>query len=124
MVRRVLFASAWAIAMLQVAGAQAPSPSSSPSSSSAQTHPAAPITKLPVRRVVLYKNGVGYFEHVGRVRGNQSVAIDFNTAQLNDVLQSLTALDLGEGRISDVTFNSDVAPFHAQRLRELHAAGR
>ncbi len=24
--------------------------------------------KLPVRRVVLYKNGVGYFEHFGRVR--------------------------------------------------------
>ena len=25
--------------------------------------------KLPVRRVVLYKNGVGYFEHLGRVHG-------------------------------------------------------
>src|ERR1035438_3854370 len=28
---------------------------------------------LPVRRVVLYKNGVGYFEHAGRVTGNQAV---------------------------------------------------
>jgi len=59
---------------------------------------------------VLYKNGVGYFEHVGRVRGSQSVVIDFNTAQLNDVLQSLTALDLGDGRIADVSYNSE-APF-------------
>ena len=69
-----------------------------------------PLTKLPVRRVVLYKNGVGYFEHAGRVRGSQSVVIDFNTAQLNDVLQSLTALDLGDGRIADVSYNSE-APF-------------
>ncbi|HKD92946.1 MAG TPA: hypothetical protein VKB56_13630, partial [Terriglobales bacterium] len=30
-------------------------------------------TRLPVRRVVLYKNGVGYFEHSGRVRGTQDV---------------------------------------------------
>ena len=30
-------------------------------------------TKLPVRRVVLYKSGVGYFEHVGDVRGDQTV---------------------------------------------------
>jgi len=25
--------------------------------------------KLPVKRVVLYKNGLGYFEHLGNVRG-------------------------------------------------------
>src|SRR5450759_650168 len=33
--------------------------------------------RLPVKRVVLYKNGVGYFEHVGQVRGNQEVTIPF-----------------------------------------------
>src|SRR6476646_7119883 len=49
---------------------------------------------LPVRRVVLYKNGVGYFEHLGRVRGSQTLSIDFNTSQLNDVLKSLTTVDL------------------------------
>jgi hypothetical protein len=27
--------------------------------------------KLPVRRVILYKTGVGYFEHLGQVRGDQ-----------------------------------------------------
>src|SRR2546430_3013202 len=48
--------------------------------------------KLPVRRVVLYKNGVGYFEHLGHVRGNQDVHVDFTSAQLNDVLKSLTVL--------------------------------
>ncbi|MGB7133705.1 MAG: hypothetical protein WBD46_00340, partial [Acidobacteriaceae bacterium] len=61
---------------------------------------------LPVRRVVLYKNGVGYFEHQGRVTGNQAVTIDFTSAQLDDALQSLTAIDLGGGRIAAVDFNS------------------
>jgi hypothetical protein len=80
-------------------------------------HAQTDTPKLPIRRVVLYKNGVGYFEHLGRVRGNQSLAIDFNSAQLNDVLQSLTTLDLGGGRIGNVSFNSD-APL-AQRLGAL-----
>ncbi len=73
--------------------------------------------RLPVKRVVLYKNGVGYFEHTGPVRGNAEFSIDFTTAQLNDVLKSLTVLDLGEGRISGVRYNS-LAPV-AERLRGL-----
>src|SRR6202521_2139112 len=66
--------------------------------------PSAP--DLPVRRVVLYKNGVGYFEHMGRVRGNQDIHIDFTSGQLNDALASLTVLDLNGGRISGVSYNS------------------
>jgi len=64
------------------------------------------ITQLPVRKVVLYKNGVGYFEHEGRVVNNEAVSIDFTSSQLNDVLQSLTALDLGGGSIAGVNYNS------------------
>jgi hypothetical protein len=77
----------------------------------------ATATKLPVKRVVLFKNGVGYFEHLGRVRGNQDVSIDFTSGQLNDVLKSLTALDLGSGRITGVSYNSD-APL-SRRLAAL-----
>jgi hypothetical protein len=73
--------------------------------------------KLPIRRVVLYKNGVGYFEHLGHVRGSQSVHIDFTSAQLNDVLKSLTVLDLSGGRITGVEYNSE-APL-ARRLASL-----
>src|SRR5512139_3511369 len=72
---------------------------------------------LPVKRVVLYKNGVGYFEHLGRVRGNQSITIDFTSAQLNDVLKSLTTLDLGNGKVTGISYNSE-API-AQRLSAL-----
>ena len=70
--------------------------------------------KLPVRRVILYKTGVGYFEHLGQVRGDQKVQIDFTSSQLNDVLQSLTVLDLNGGRIAGVNYNSE-APL-SQRL--------
>ena len=75
---------------------------------------------LPVRRVVLYKNGVGYFEHLGHVRGSQTVHVDFTSAQLNDVLKSLTALDLSGGRITGVDYNSE-APL-ARRLATLRLA--
>jgi hypothetical protein len=61
---------------------------------------------LPVRKVVLYKSGVGYFEHRGPVRGDQNVSVDFNSSQLNDVLSTLTVLDLGQGHVTGVSFNS------------------
>ena len=87
---------------------------------SAQTKPAptdSALNKLPVKRVVLYKNGVGYFEHVGHIRGTQDVNIDFTTSQLDDVLKSLTIVDLGDGRVTGVRYNS-TAPLD-QRLRGL-----
>jgi hypothetical protein len=82
--------------------------------------PSEAHANLPVRRVVLYKNGVGYFEHLGQVRGSQDVHIDFTSAQLNDVLKSLTVLDLSGGRITGVDYNSE-APL-ARRLATLRLA--
>ncbi len=75
-------------------------------------------TSLPVKRVVLYKNGVGYFEHVGQVRDKQDVTIQFTSGQLNDVLKSLTVLDLDGGRITGVAYGSS-APMERQ-LGDLH----
>lgn len=79
------------------------------------TEPAG--AQLPVRRVVLYKSGVGFFEHQGSVTGSVDVAIQFTSGQLNDVLKSLTALDLDNGQISSIGYNS-VAPIE-QRLAAL-----
>jgi archaellum component FlaC len=79
---------------------------------------AADAARLPVTRVILYKNGVGYFEHAGQVHDSQDVNVDFTTAQLNDVLKSLTVLDLGKGRITGVSYNSN-APLE-RRLGSLH----
>ena len=84
---------------------------------SRQKEESSGAAKLPVRRVVLYKNGVGYFEHLGHVRGSQEVHVDFTSAQLSDVLKSLTVLDLSGGRIAGVDYNSE-APL-ARRLSTL-----
>ncbi|MFQ5817278.1 MAG: carboxypeptidase regulatory-like domain-containing protein [Terriglobia bacterium] len=82
----------------------------------AAAHAAEPVP-LPVRKVVLYKNGIGYFEHLGKVRGNQTVEITLPSRQLNDVLKSLTVIDLGRGRVASVTYDS-AAPLE-RRLGEL-----
>ncbi|MFN8060803.1 MAG: carboxypeptidase regulatory-like domain-containing protein [Vicinamibacterales bacterium] len=61
---------------------------------------------LPVSKVVLYRSGVGYFEHLGTVTGNEGVTIQFTSAQLDDVLKSLTATDLGDGHVTGVSYDS------------------
>lgn len=103
----------------QSAEAARNSVSSSQSAAASESAPAE-AANLPVRRVVLYKNGVGYFEHLGRVRGDQDVHIDFTSGQLNDVLKSLTVLDLSGGRVTGVDYNSE-APL-ARRLSTLRLA--
>ncbi len=95
-------------------------PQSEPGAREIRGASADSAANLPVRRVVLYKNGVGYFEHLGRVRGNQTVHVDFTSAQLNDVLKSLTALDLSGGHITGVDYNSE-APL-GRRLATLRLA--
>ena len=99
------------ILALQITYGQAPS--------TTRRSPSAPASvTLPVRRVVLYKNGVAYVEHIGKVRDNQSVVVDLTSGQLDDVLNSMTVLDLGNGRIGGISYNSE-API-GQRLGELH----
>ncbi len=61
---------------------------------------------LPIRKVMLYKNGMGYFEHLGDVRGAVPVEITFSSAQLNDVLKSLIVLDLAPAPVVAVTYDT------------------
>jgi hypothetical protein len=82
----------------------------------AQTSQTTSAAPLPIRRVVLYKTGVGYFEHQGQIRDTQSITIRFTSRQLNDVLKSLTTID-PRGRISGISYNL-VAPID-QRLGAL-----
>ena len=97
--------------------AQTPVPTGAKAQPETSAAPAATAKDLPVRKVVLYKNGVGYFEHAGAVNGTQRVAIDFTSPQLNDVLQTLTVLDQGGGRIAAVSYNS-TTPL-AEQLKSL-----
>ena len=93
-----------ALLALSAAVLTLPAPAQTPHHTPATQAPRT--AQLPVTRVSLYKNGVGFFEHAGHVTGTQSVTIDFTSAQLNDVLQTLTVLDLNGGRISGAAYNS------------------
>jgi hypothetical protein len=65
-------------------------------------------TRLPIRRVVLYSNGVAYIERRGYVTGNAEISLSFKQSQVDDVLKSMVVLDLGQGRIGAVSYNSSM----------------
>jgi hypothetical protein len=62
--------------------------------------------KVPVKRVVLFSSGVGYFEHQGQVDGEATVDFKFNVEDINDLLKSMIVQDLGGGQVSTVTYGS------------------
>ena len=72
---------------------------------------------LPIRRVILYSNGVAYIERRGMVSGHAEVSLSFKQSQVDDVLKSMVVLDLGQGRIGAVSYNSSAPP--AARLADI-----
>lgn len=60
--------------------------------------------QLPVTRVVLYTNGVGYFEHSGTISGSQVFNLPVGTDDMDDLLQSLVLLDHDGGSIRAVRY--------------------
>src|SRR5262245_41929256 len=62
---------------------------------------------LPVRQVVLYKHGVGYFERGGQLGPGESARLDFKAAEMNDLLKSLTIEEKGgDGKITGLRYDS------------------
>ena len=61
---------------------------------------------MPVKVVVLFSSGVGYFEHFGTVKGNGSTELRFKTQQINDILKSLVLQDMDGGKVAAVTYPS------------------
>jgi hypothetical protein len=66
----------------------------------------AAAAELPVTEVVLYKHGVGYYERSGKLGPGESAQLEFNTAEMNDVLKSLTISERGGGKISGLRYDS------------------
>src|SRR6185437_8919014 len=63
---------------------------------------------LPIRRVILYSNGVAYIERRGTVSGNAELNLPFKQSQVDDVLKSMVVLDLGQGKIGSVSYDSSM----------------
>ena len=66
-----------------------------------------PAAELPVRTVVLYKHGVGYFERGGTLGPGESARLDFKAGEMNDVLKSLTINDQG-GKVTGLRYDSSI----------------
>src|SRR5262249_48379625 len=65
-----------------------------------------PGTQLPISQVVLFSSGVGYFQREGEVEGATRVDLSFQMQDINDLLKSMVLQDLGGGRISTVSYDS------------------
>ena len=72
----------------------------------AQTPPAPSSSDVPIKEVVLFSSGVGYFQHEGSVQGDADTELRFKTSQINDILKSLVLQDLDGGRVGVVTYPS------------------
>ena len=64
------------------------------------------LATFPVRKVVLFKHGVGHFEREGKVEGDATLPITFKQSEVSDVLKSLTVLDLDGGHVASVSYDS------------------
>lgn len=62
--------------------------------------------ELPVKEVILYKHGVGYFARSGELKAGESARLDFKATEMNDVLKSLTVEDTSGGKITSLRYDS------------------
>lgn len=67
---------------------------------------AAMAADLPVKRVILYKNGIGYFQRSGELTSGETGRLEFKAEHMNDVLKSLTVLEEGNGKITGLRYDS------------------
>jgi hypothetical protein len=91
---------------LAAAGVPVWAQNAEPTSVTTADAPANAAIQIPVRRVVLYSSGVGFFEHEGQVTGNAQTELRFRTEQINDILKSLVLQDLNGGTVGAVTYPS------------------
>jgi hypothetical protein len=66
----------------------------------------AQTAELPVRQVVLYKHGVGFFERSGKLAAGETARLDFRTSEMNDVLKSLSISALGGVKVAGLRYDS------------------
>src|SRR3984957_5190361 len=61
---------------------------------------------IPIREVILYKSGVGYFERGGTLRSGESARLAFKASDMNDVLKSLTISGQNGGKVTGLRYDS------------------
>ena len=62
---------------------------------------------LPLTQVILFNSGVGYFQREGEVEGDKRVDLSFPVSDVNDLLKSLVLPDIGDGKVSSVSYDGE-----------------
>ena len=62
---------------------------------------------LPIKQVVLFNSGVGYFQREGIIDGNQRVDLSFPVQDINDLIKSLVVRDADGGQITGISYDSN-----------------
>jgi hypothetical protein len=63
------------------------------------------MPELAIRRIVLYKHGVGYFERRGSLHGT-ALQLSFPREAMDDILKSMVAIDLGGGQVQGIDYET------------------
>jgi hypothetical protein len=61
---------------------------------------------IPIREVILYKSGVGYFDRGGTLGAGESGRLDFKASDMNDVLKSLTISGQNGAKVTGLRYDS------------------
>jgi len=71
---------------------------------------------LPVKRIVLYKHGVGFIERGGACDGG-FVKLSFKRDEMDDVLKSLSIFVKGKGQVTGVSYETadDISKLLAEK---------
>src|SRR5262245_19555833 len=67
--------------------------------------PATSMAALPIKNVVLFSSGVGYFQRKGDVDGAARVDLTFQVRDINDLIKSMVIQD-EKGSVSAVSYDS------------------
>jgi hypothetical protein len=75
-------------------------------STTVAAEPQAAADTLPLKKVVLFTSGVGFFQHAGQVTDDATVEMKFAANDVNDLLKSMVLEDLSGGTVSTVSYAS------------------
>src|SRR5438874_10789078 len=63
--------------------------------------------ELPLKQVVLFSSGVGYFQREGSVTDDSRIDLTFDVRDINDLLKSMVLRDLDKGHITAVSYDGN-----------------
>ena len=65
------------------------------------------MSKLKVKKVIIFKHGVSYYILEGNVKGTDTFEIEFKIDEMDDILKSLFVLDTSDkGYISSISYDA------------------